>query len=56
MQFPLRAARTLLYYLMETNLNVHHWLLAFMRAYPIPRVRAPMVVSPAVFCAPRAAR
>lgn len=32
-----RAARTLLYYLMETNLNVHHWLLAFMRAYPIPR-------------------
>jgi hypothetical protein len=33
-----RAARTLLYYLMETNLNYHHWLLAFIRTYPIPRV------------------
>jgi hypothetical protein len=32
-----RAARTLLYYLMETNLNYHHWLLAFIRTYPIPR-------------------
>lgn len=33
-----RAARTLLYYLMETNLNYHHWLSAFLKAYPIPRV------------------
>ena len=23
---------------METNLNYHHWLLAFIRTYPIPRV------------------
>ena len=33
-----RAARTLAYYLSETNLNVYHWLLAFMRQYPIPKV------------------
>lgn len=32
-----RAARTLAYYLSETNLNVYHWLLAFMRQYPIPK-------------------
>ena len=35
-----RAARTLLYYLMETNLNYHHWLLAYIRTYPIPQVSA----------------
>jgi len=23
----------------ETNLNVHHWLMAFMQKHPIPRVR-----------------
>jgi len=33
-----RAARTLCYYLSETNLNVHHWLMTYMQKYPIPRV------------------
>lgn len=32
-----RAARTLCYYLSETNLNVHHWLMSYMQKYPIPR-------------------
>ncbi|KAL0020346.1 hypothetical protein WJX79_000198 [Trebouxia sp. C0005] len=32
-----RAARTLCYYLSETNLNVHHWLMTYMQKYPIPR-------------------
>lgn len=32
-----RAAKTLLCYLMETNLNVYHWLLAFLKENPIPR-------------------
>jgi hypothetical protein len=34
-----RSARTLLYYLQETNLNVFYWLQAYMQAYPIPRAR-----------------
>ena len=34
-----RSARTLLFYLQETNLNLYYWLSAFMQAYPIPRVR-----------------
>ena len=33
-----RAARTLCYYLSETNLNVHHWLMSYMQKNPIPRV------------------
>ena len=33
-----RAARTLLYYLSETNLNVYHWFLCYMKENPIPRV------------------
>lgn len=37
--FLSRAARTLVFYLMETNLNVHHWLQGFIKANPIPRVR-----------------
>lgn len=38
-----RAARTLCYYLSETNLNVYHWLMRFMEDHPIPKValRAP---------------
>ncbi|KAL3142311.1 hypothetical protein ABBQ38_002652 [Trebouxia sp. C0009 RCD-2024] len=32
-----RAARTLCYYLSETNLNVHHWLMSYMQRNPIPR-------------------
>jgi hypothetical protein len=32
-----RAARTLCYYLSETNLNVYHWLAVFMKDNPIPR-------------------
>ena len=39
---PRRAARTLAYYLSETNLNVYHWLLAFINQYPIPRVNPPL--------------
>ena len=35
-----RSARTLAYYLSETNLNLYHWLLAFIRQNPIPRVRS----------------
>jgi len=31
-----RAAVTLSYYLMETNVNVHHWLVLFMKEHPIP--------------------
>ena len=34
-----RSAKTLLFYLQETNLNLYYWLTAFMQAYPIPRVR-----------------
>ena len=37
-----RSARTLLYYLQETNLNVYYWLQAYMQAYPIPRARHPL--------------
>ena len=37
-----RSARTLLYYLQETNLNIYYWLQAFMQAYPIPRARHPL--------------
>ncbi len=33
-----RATKTLVYYLMETNLNLHYWLSAFLSAHPIPRV------------------
>jgi hypothetical protein len=33
-----RAARTLCYYLSETNLNVYHWLMRFMDENPIPKV------------------
>lgn len=32
-----RAVKTLLFYLMETNLNLHYWLSAFLAAHPIPR-------------------
>lgn len=32
-----RAARTLCYYLSETNLNVYHWLMMYMKKNPIPR-------------------
>lgn len=32
-----RAARTLLCYLMETNLNLYHWLTAYIRDVPIPK-------------------
>eukprot|EP00884_Botryococcus_braunii_P000401 jgi/Botrbrau1/10361/Bobra.0321s0035.1 len=32
-----RAARTLCYYLSETNLNVYHWLMRFMDENPIPK-------------------
>ncbi len=32
-----RAAKTLLYYLSETNLHVFHWFQAFIKAHPIPR-------------------
>lgn len=32
-----RSAKTLAHYLMETNLNVYHWLLAYIAQYPIPR-------------------
>lgn len=35
-----RAAITLSYYLMETNVNVHHWLVKFMKDHPIPAVPA----------------
>ncbi len=35
-----RSARTLAYYLSETNLNLYHWLLAFIRQNPIPKVRS----------------
>ena len=33
-----RSAVTLSYYLMETNVNVHHWLLKYMKDHPIPMV------------------
>lgn len=32
-----RATKTLLCYLMETNLNLYHWLLMFLKANPIPK-------------------
>jgi len=32
-----RAVKTLIYYLMETNLNLHYWLSAFLQMHPIPR-------------------
>jgi hypothetical protein len=38
-----RAARTLLYYLSETNLNVYHWFLCYLKENPIPRVRLCML-------------
>ncbi|KAK9816716.1 hypothetical protein WJX72_004127 [[Myrmecia] bisecta] len=31
-----RATRTLAYYLSETNLNLYHWLVMFMKDNPIP--------------------
>lgn len=33
-----RAARTLLYYLTETNLTLHNWLFMYLRENPIPQV------------------
>lgn len=33
-----RAAKTLIYYLMETNLTLHSWMFAYLKANPIPRV------------------
>lgn len=38
--FDCRAVKTLIYYLMETNLNLHYWLSAFLQMHPIPRVRS----------------
>ncbi|GIL88708.1 hypothetical protein Vretimale_17286 [Volvox reticuliferus] len=32
-----RAAKTLAYYLIETNHNVHHWVNRFIKEHPIPR-------------------
>ena len=40
----IRSARTLAYYLMETNLNLYHWLLAFIKQNPIPRVRTTLIL------------
>jgi hypothetical protein len=37
-----RAARTLLYYLSETNQHLYHWFTIYIRDNPIPRVRLPM--------------
>lgn len=48
-----RAARTLCYYLSETNLNVYHWLMRFMEANPIPKVALcahPRKLSPSASC------
>ena len=36
-----RAARTLLYYLSETNQHVYHWFIVYIRDNPIPRVTFP---------------
>ena len=46
-----RAARTLLYYLSETNLNVYHWFTVYIKENPIPRVRLPGAIA----CCPSAA-
>eukprot|EP00210_Caulerpa_lentillifera_P006307 g6024.t1 len=32
-----RSAVTLCYYLMETNINLHHWLVGFIKSHPIPQ-------------------
>ncbi|KAG2488321.1 hypothetical protein HYH03_013171 [Edaphochlamys debaryana] len=32
-----RAAKTLSYYLLETNQNIHHWVNRFIQEHPIPR-------------------
>ena len=32
-----RAAKTLLYYFQETNVNYHHWLGDYIKQHPIPR-------------------
>ncbi|GFR49796.1 hypothetical protein Agub_g11734 [Astrephomene gubernaculifera] len=32
-----RAAKTLAYYLLETNHNMHHWVNRFIQEHPIPR-------------------
>ncbi len=45
-----RSARTLLYYLQETNLNVFYWLQAYMQAYPIPRARPALFLGMSFGC------
>ena len=34
-----RAAKTLVYYLSETNQHLYHWLVNYIRNNPIPKVR-----------------
>ena len=47
-----RAAKTLLYYLSETNLNVYHWFGVYIKENPIPRVRYAAFILGAYWMAP----